>query len=81
MQEALLLEPMYEVPCVDSSSLDTLLSNRFLWLIRGSDIRHVLITAEVVRGEKPAQYWKKGEGVVFWEAWATEEGKNNARTA
>ncbi|RDB23211.1 ATP-dependent Clp protease ATP-binding subunit ClpX [Hypsizygus marmoreus] len=55
--EALLLEPMYEVP--------------------GSDIRHVLITAEVVRGERPPGYWQKGEGVAFWEAWATEEGKDD----
>ncbi|KAF5387836.1 hypothetical protein D9615_000149 [Tricholomella constricta] len=55
IMEALLLEPMYEVP--------------------GSEIRHVLITVEVVRGEKSPGYWKKGEGVAFWEAWAQEEGR------
>ncbi|KAG6911742.1 hypothetical protein DXG01_007992 [Tephrocybe rancida] len=55
IMEALLLEPMYEVP--------------------GSDIRHVLITAEVVRGEASPGYWSKGAGVAFWEAWAKEEGK------
>lgn len=52
-----------------------------MYEVPGSEIRHVLVTAEVVRGEKPPQYWKKGEGVAFWEAWATEEGKNNARTS
>jgi len=55
IMEALLLEPMYEVP--------------------GSNIRHVLITVDVVRGLKPPGYWNKGEGVAFWEAWAKEEGK------
>lgn len=55
IMEALLLEPMYEVP--------------------GSDIRHVLITAEVVKGEASPGYWRRGEGVAFWEAWATEESK------
>ncbi|KAG6903347.1 hypothetical protein C0995_013100 [Termitomyces sp. Mi166 len=60
IMEALLLEPMYEVP--------------------GSDIRHVLITAAVVRGEASPGYWGKGAGVAFWEAWAQEEGKT-LRTA
>lgn len=41
----------------------------------GSDIRHVLITAKVVRGEASPGYWRKGEGVAFWEAWATEEAQ------
>jgi len=36
-----------------------------------------LITAEVVRGEASPAYWRKGEGVAFWEAWATEEGKKS----
>lgn len=50
------------------------------WVIinRGSEIRHVLITAEVVRGEKSPGYWKKGDGVAFWEAWASEEGNDNS---
>jgi len=53
IMEALLLEPMYEVP--------------------GSNIRHVLITEEVVRGEQPPLYWRKGEAPAFWAAWAEEE--------
>jgi len=59
IMEALLLEPMYEVP--------------------GSEVRHVLITAEVVRGDKSPGYWKKGEGVAFWEAWAKEEDKSTGK--
>ncbi|KAG6841313.1 hypothetical protein C0991_012312 [Blastosporella zonata] len=57
IMEALLLEPMYEVP--------------------GSSIRHVLITAEVVRGEASPGYWTKGAGVAFWEAWAREEDRGS----
>ncbi|KAG6832897.1 hypothetical protein H0H92_004781 [Tricholoma furcatifolium] len=57
IMEALLLEPMYEVP--------------------GSDIRHVLITADVVRGQASPAYWGKGEGVAFWEAWAREEDRTS----
>lgn len=53
IMEALLLEPMYEVP--------------------GSNIRHVLITEEVVRGEQSPLYWRKGEAPAFWAAWAEEE--------
>ncbi|KNZ80046.1 ATP-dependent Clp protease ATP-binding subunit ClpX, partial [Termitomyces sp. J132] len=56
IMEALLLDPMYEVP--------------------GSDVRHVLITAAVVRGEKSPAYWSKGAGVAFWEAWAQEERRD-----
>jgi len=57
VMEALLLEPMYEVP--------------------GSDIKHVLVTAEVVRGEASPRYWRRGEGVAFFEAWASAEGMSS----
>ncbi|KAG5646459.1 hypothetical protein DXG03_003509 [Asterophora parasitica] len=49
-----------------------------MYEVPGSEIRHVLITAAVVRGEKPPGYWKKDEGAVFWEAWAKEEGMKKA---
>ncbi|CCM01722.1 uncharacterized protein FIBRA_03787 [Fibroporia radiculosa] len=39
----------------------------------GSSIRHILITDAVVKGEKSAQYWTKGEAPEFWAAWAEEE--------
>ncbi|KAF9057410.1 P-loop containing nucleoside triphosphate hydrolase protein [Panaeolus papilionaceus] len=42
--------------------------------VPGSDIYHVLITADVVKGVASPGYWKKGQAVRFWEAWATEEG-------
>ncbi|KAF8351148.1 P-loop containing nucleoside triphosphate hydrolase protein [Amanita rubescens] len=42
----------------------------------GSDIKHVLITDQVVRGEAPPGYWRRGEGVAFFEAWANAEGMN-----
>ncbi|KAG5654062.1 hypothetical protein H0H81_007788 [Sphagnurus paluster] len=51
-----------------------------MYEVPGSDVRHVLITAEVVRGEKSPGYWTKGEGVAFWEAWAKEEGKGSNKT-
>lgn len=38
------------------------------------DIYHVLITEAMVKGKAPPGYWKKGQAVQFWEAWATEEG-------
>jgi hypothetical protein len=37
------------------------------------NIRHVLIDKTVVRGEKPALYWSKGEGAAFWTAWTEAE--------
>lgn len=46
-----------------------------MYEVPGSEIRYVLVTAGVARGESSPQYYKKGEGVTFWEAWATEEGK------
>ncbi|CAK5276026.1 unnamed protein product [Mycena citricolor] len=42
--------------------------------VPGSDVRHVLITEETIRGEAPAQCWtSEGQGVEFWETWATHE--------
>jgi hypothetical protein len=52
-------------------------STNFRSLNSGSDIRHVLITTQVVRGEASPGYWRKGEGVAFWEAWATQEAEGN----
>ncbi len=39
------------------------------------NIRHVLVTAAVVKGISPPFYWQKGEGAAFWAAWAEEEEK------
>ncbi|KAF8665618.1 hypothetical protein AX16_000074 [Volvariella volvacea WC 439] len=50
-----------------------------MYEVPGSDVRHVLITDAVVRGEASPRYWKRGEGVAFWEAWATEEGQNGKK--
>ncbi|KAG6838005.1 hypothetical protein H0H93_008399 [Arthromyces matolae] len=48
-----------------------------MYEVPGSDIRHVLITADVVRGKAPPGYWGKGAGVAFWEAWAQEESQTS----
>lgn len=45
-----------------------------MYEVPGSDVLHVLITADVVNGITPAGYWKRGQAAQFWEAWATEEG-------
>ncbi|KAF9563742.1 ClpX, ATPase regulatory subunit [Agrocybe pediades] len=45
-----------------------------MYEVPGSDIYHVLITEAMVKGNGPPGYWKKGQAVQFWEAWATEEG-------
>ncbi|KAJ3990276.1 P-loop containing nucleoside triphosphate hydrolase protein [Lentinula detonsa] len=46
-----------------------------MYEVPGSDVKGVLITEQVVRGEAPAQYWRENSGslVQFWEAWAAEE--------
>uniref|UniRef100_A0A0W0F8M1 Atp-dependent clp n=1 Tax=Moniliophthora roreri TaxID=221103 RepID=A0A0W0F8M1_MONRR len=49
-----------------------------MYEVPGSDIRHVLITEEVVRGEGPPGYWPKGSAAAWWEAWAKEEGRYEA---
>ncbi|KAK2466483.1 hypothetical protein APHAL10511_002125 [Amanita phalloides] len=48
-----------------------------MYEVPGSDIKHVLITEQVVRGEASPGYWRKGEGVGFFEAWANAEGMNS----
>ncbi|KAF9452198.1 ClpX, ATPase regulatory subunit [Macrolepiota fuliginosa MF-IS2] len=47
-----------------------------MYEVPGSDICHVLITEDVVKGVAQPGYWKKGQGVAFWEAWAAEESNN-----
>ncbi|KAF9468861.1 P-loop containing nucleoside triphosphate hydrolase protein [Collybia nuda] len=49
-----------------------------MYEVPGSDIRHVLITARVVRGEAAPKYWRKGNAVAFWEAWAAEEAQGSS---
>ncbi|KAL0949889.1 hypothetical protein HGRIS_009919 [Hohenbuehelia grisea] len=44
-----------------------------MYEVPGSDIRHILIKDTTVRGEEGPLYWTKGEGAVFWAAWAEEE--------
>lgn len=44
-------------------------------------IRHVLIDKTVVRGEKAALYWSKGEGAAFGTAWTEAESREEQRTA
>ncbi|KJA24550.1 hypothetical protein HYPSUDRAFT_135894 [Hypholoma sublateritium FD-334 SS-4] len=46
----------------------------------GSTIAHVLIAADTVKGTSPPGYWKRGEGVSFWETWAKEERAYKAST-
>ncbi|KXN87923.1 ATP-dependent Clp protease ATP-binding subunit ClpX [Leucoagaricus sp. SymC.cos] len=55
-----------------------LYSSRFSLLT--DDICHVLITEDVVQGAASPRYWKKNQGVAFWEAWAAEENKNGAKS-
>jgi len=44
-----------------------------MYEVPGSNIRHVLIDKTVVRGERSALYWSKGEGAAFWTAWTEAE--------
>ncbi|KAJ3760264.1 P-loop containing nucleoside triphosphate hydrolase protein [Lentinula raphanica] len=46
-----------------------------MYEVPGSDVKGVLITEQVVRGEASPQYWRENNGslVQFWEAWAAEE--------
>ncbi|KDR83407.1 hypothetical protein GALMADRAFT_132861 [Galerina marginata CBS 339.88] len=50
-----------------------------MYEVPGSDVYHVLITLDTVKGISPAGYWKKGQAVQFWEAWATEEGTGSKK--
>ncbi|KAJ3491459.1 hypothetical protein NLI96_g691 [Meripilus lineatus] len=54
--------------------METLLLDS-MYEVPGSTTRHVLITDEVVRGERPAIYWPAGQASAFWAAWADEEEK------
>ncbi|KAI0291742.1 P-loop containing nucleoside triphosphate hydrolase protein [Russula brevipes] len=69
IMENLLLEPMYEVP----GSVSSLLFSVAGVPDTAQNIRHVLIDKTVVRGEKPALYWSKGEEGTFWTAWTEAE--------
>ncbi|KAI9447759.1 P-loop containing nucleoside triphosphate hydrolase protein [Lactarius indigo] len=46
-----------------------------MYEVPGSNIRHVLIDKAVVRGERPALYWSKGEGAAFWTEWTEAEAR------
>ncbi|KAI0265114.1 P-loop containing nucleoside triphosphate hydrolase protein [Gloeopeniophorella convolvens] len=46
-----------------------------MYEVPGSNIRHVLIDEAVVRGERNALYWSKGEGQAFWTAWTEAEAR------
>jgi len=46
-----------------------------MYEVPGSNIRHVLIDESVVRGERPALYWSKGEGAAFWTEWTEAEAR------
>ncbi|KAH9960481.1 P-loop containing nucleoside triphosphate hydrolase protein [Russula dissimulans] len=70
IMENLLLEPMYEVPLFALVHVPDATQN----------IRHVLIDKNVVRGEKPALYWSKGEGAAFWTAWTETEALEEQAT-
>ena len=55
--------------------METLLLDA-MYDVPGSGIRHVLINESVVKGERPAMYWSRGEGTAFWHEWATEEERD-----
>ncbi|KAF6762587.1 P-loop containing nucleoside triphosphate hydrolase protein [Ephemerocybe angulata] len=44
-----------------------------MYEVPGSDIRHVLITEEVVKNKASPSYYKRETSFDFWEAWATAE--------
>ncbi|KAK0499824.1 P-loop containing nucleoside triphosphate hydrolase protein [Armillaria luteobubalina] len=52
-----------------------------MYEVPGSDIRHVLITEDVVKGKTDALYWQRSEGaaVAFLKAWAAEEAVHGRR--
>ncbi|KAK0243024.1 P-loop containing nucleoside triphosphate hydrolase protein [Armillaria nabsnona] len=52
-----------------------------MYEVPGSDIRHVLITEDVVKGKISALYWQRSEGaaVAFLKAWAAEEAVHGRR--
>ncbi|KZO92561.1 ClpX, ATPase regulatory subunit [Calocera viscosa TUFC12733] len=46
-----------------------------MYEVPGSSVRYVLVTSAVVRNERKAFYWSRGEGNLFWSALAEEETK------
>ncbi|KAH8830213.1 P-loop containing nucleoside triphosphate hydrolase protein [Flagelloscypha sp. PMI_526] len=44
-----------------------------MYAVPGSDITHVLIDENVVRGQRPASYWRAEESARFWQAFAEQE--------
>jgi len=46
-----------------------------MYEVPGSNVKHVLINADVVKGKQSALYWSRGEGATFWAAWAEEESR------
>jgi len=45
-----------------------------MYEVPGSDIKGVLITEQVTKGEAPPQYFRKSQNAVeFWESWAADE--------
>lgn len=41
--------------------------------VPGSSVRYVLVDLSVVLGQRPAQYWARGEGGAFYSALSAEE--------
>jgi ATP-dependent Clp protease ATP-binding subunit ClpX len=58
---------------------DNLVDILLIYFTTSKDVLHVLITADTVNGVTPAGYWKRGQAVQFWEAWATEEGAHSKK--
>jgi ATP-dependent Clp protease ATP-binding subunit ClpX len=63
-----------------SGSVSRLSISNFHTFDVAQNIRHVLIDNAVVRGEKPALYWSKGEGAAFWTAWTEAEAREERLT-
>ncbi|KAF8270988.1 P-loop containing nucleoside triphosphate hydrolase protein [Lactarius quietus] len=51
-----------------------------MYEVPGSHIRYVLIDKTVVRGERPALYWSKGEAATFWTEWTEAEAREEQAT-
>ncbi|KAJ3550643.1 hypothetical protein NM688_g5029 [Phlebia brevispora] len=46
----------------------------------GSDVRHILVTAEAVKGTEKPLYWNKGSAAEFWGVWAAGEEKYHGKS-
>ncbi|KAF7790843.1 hypothetical protein EIP86_001800 [Pleurotus ostreatoroseus] len=44
-----------------------------MYEVPGSDIRHILVTAESVKGTEKPLYWMNGDPAEFWALWAKGE--------